>query len=74
MKEGDCVEEISELDAAKMVTFIYGKSLPKVINEVQNKPNKTCTVGDVVAAIKQGIEKNPNILQEKVNQQAPKCQ
>ena len=74
MKEGDCVEEISELDAAKMVTFIYGINLPKVIDNVQDNLDRTCTVGDVVAAIKQGIEKNPNILQEKVNQQAPKCQ
>ena len=59
MKEGDCVEEINELDAARMVTFIYGKELPTIINDVRNKSSGTCTVGDVVADIKQGIEKNP---------------
>ena len=51
------MEEISELDAAKMVTFIYGINLPDVIDKVQKNHNGTCTVGDAVADIKQGIEK-----------------
>ena len=56
------MEEISELDAAKMVTFIYGINLPDVIDKVQKNHNGTCTVGDAVADIKQGIEKNPQYI------------
>lgn len=47
------MEEISELDAARMVTFIYGKELPSLIESVQENLGDNFTVGDVVALIKQ---------------------
>lgn len=47
------MEEISELDAARMVTFIYGKELPSLIESVRKKLGDNFTVGDVVALIKQ---------------------
>ena len=47
------MEELSELDAARMVTFIYGKELPSLIESVRKKLGDNFTVGDVVALIKQ---------------------
>ncbi len=47
------MEELSELDAARMVTFIYGKELPSLIESVQENLGDNFTVGDVVALIKQ---------------------
>ena len=47
------MEELSELDAARMLTFIYGKELPSLIESVRKKLGDNFTVGDVVALIKQ---------------------
>ena len=38
------MEELSELDAARMVTFIYGKELPSLIESVRKKLGDNFTV------------------------------
>lgn len=51
------MKEIDDKDAAKLVSFIYGKNLPKITSDLEVEVKGNYTIGDLVKKIKENPEK-----------------